>query len=171
MNTDNTGRCQHWNNAPAKTEFTYHQIICCRLVVHITGTVKQHTQDHKKWLAAAHYRIGVFTRPTLTWASEAGNRGVGPPGIWNLQQEKIVFLVSSRKNQISPLLAPSLEKYLEKSTSGLLWKKSFRRPWTLTGAKHFKSTPTVASFTHHNARIQSGVQPGNLIPRKFQNIA
>jgi len=48
--------------------------------------------------------------------------GVGRgAGIWNLQQKKAVFLVSSGKKQISPLLAP-LEKLLEKSNSALLEK-------------------------------------------------
>jgi len=39
-----------------------------------------------------------------------------------------VFLVSSDKNQISPL--SPLEKLLEKSTSGPPGKKSFQRPCT-----------------------------------------
>jgi len=40
--------------------------------------------------------------------------------------KKAVLLVSSGKKHISPLLAPYLEKLLEKSTSG----SSFRRPYT-----------------------------------------
>jgi len=36
--------------------------------------------------------------------------------------KKALFLVSSGKKQISPLLAP-LEKLLEKSISGLPWKE------------------------------------------------
>ena len=53
-------------------------------------------------------------------------RGVG---IYKFQQKIAVLLISSGRNLISPLLAP-VEKPWEKSTSGLPWKTSFRRPCT-----------------------------------------
>jgi len=42
-------------------------------------------------------------------------RGQSPPWILKFSTKTVVFLVSSGKNQTSPLLAPT-------------WKKSFRRP-------------------------------------------
>jgi len=52
-----------------------------------------------------------------TWAWEGGAGIQRHPGFWNFQK-KVVFVVSSGKNKISPLLAPY-------SPPG---KKSFRRP-------------------------------------------
>jgi len=44
-----------------------------------------------------------------------GGRGSWPPWILKYSAEMVVFLVSSGKNQVSPLLATP-------------WKKTFRRP-------------------------------------------
>jgi len=52
------------------------------------------------------------------WASEGGQ---GAPGFWTFQQQKVVFLVSSGKNQISPFWPPP-RKILEKSPNGHRWK-------------------------------------------------
>ena len=59
---------------------------------------------------------------------KGGGRGgaLAPLGFWNFQQENLVFVVSSRKNQISPLF-PTLEKF-RKIPKFPPWKKSFRHP-------------------------------------------
>ena len=61
------------------------------------------------------------------WCKGHGRRkeGRGAPGFWNFQLRKIVFLVSSRKNEIS-LLFPTPRKIVEKSHSAHPGKKSFR---------------------------------------------
>jgi len=61
---------------------------------------------------------------TSIWVSEEGQE-------FENFSKNAVFLISSAKKQISPLLAP-VEKLLEKSTSGPSWKNSFRRPCTQT---------------------------------------
>ena len=49
------------------------------------------------------------------WTSEGGGRwgALASLGFWNFQQKNVVFLVSSRKNQISPLFPPwkNLERF------------------------------------------------------------
>jgi len=50
-----------------------------------------------------------------------GGRGALDPWILKISAKKVVFLVSRRKKQILPLLAPP-RKILEKSPSGLPWK-------------------------------------------------
>jgi len=54
-------------NTPFTTFFAMIIILYWRLVVHITSTIAQH-KSTKKWLAIAHFRIGVCTRPTLIGA-------------------------------------------------------------------------------------------------------
>jgi len=53
-----------------------------------------------------------------TWASEGGQGKPRPPRILKFSAKKVVFLVLSGKNQISPLLCPP-GKILEKSHCGL----------------------------------------------------
>jgi len=65
----------------------------------------------------------------LPWCPKLVSGLVGRGQEFENFSQSAVFLVSSSKKQISPLLAP-LEKILEKSTSGPSWKKSFRRPCT-----------------------------------------
>jgi len=60
-------------------------------------------------------------------AMDVGREGLWSPWILKISAEKVVFLVSSEKNQISPFLLPPLEKRLEKSTNAPPLKKSFRR--------------------------------------------
>jgi len=61
-----------------------------------------------------------------------GFMGVGSgtcsPGFWNFQQLKVVFLVSTEKNQISPLLAPPWKNLGKIPYCLPPWKKSFRSP-------------------------------------------
>ena len=56
-----------------------------------------------------------------------GRRWGGGAGFWKFQQKTVVFLVSSGKNQISPLLV--LIKSFEKPPRPPSLAKSFRRPW------------------------------------------
>jgi len=47
-----------------------------------------------------------------SWASEAGGRGgLGSPCILKISAKKVVFLISSDKIQISPLLAPPWKNF------------------------------------------------------------
>jgi len=56
--------------------------------------------------------ISEFSDGQWSWASRGGTEeGQAPPGFWKCQQTKVVFSVSSRKKQISPLLV-HLEKFL-----------------------------------------------------------
>jgi len=59
-----------------------------------------------------------------------GRRNGGQvPWIVIISPKKVVFLVSSRKKQISPYLAPP-ENFWKNPLAVPLQKKSFRRPWT-----------------------------------------
>ena len=62
------------------------------------------------------------------WASKGRAGGTKAPWILKFSAKKVVFLVSSGKNQISPLLTP-LEKFRKNPLVPPSWKKSFRRPW------------------------------------------
>ena len=58
--------------------------------------------------------------------SSEGGQGAPLPWILKISAKNVVFLLSSGKKQISPLL-PSLEKFW-KNLQVPPWKKSFRRP-------------------------------------------
>jgi len=66
------------------------------------------------------------------WSCECMGVGRGEQGSMHFEifnKEKVVFLVFSKKKQISPLLA-TLEKFLKNLLVTPLCKKSFRRPWS-----------------------------------------
>jgi len=52
-------------------ELFTHMLVNTIIIIHLSqirGPCHRHnhtTQEHKKWLAIAHYRIGVCARPTL----------------------------------------------------------------------------------------------------------
>jgi len=56
--------------------------------------------------------------------------GLAPLDFEIFSNKKVVFLLSSGKKQISPLLTP-LEKFLKNPPVSPLWKKPFRRPCVL----------------------------------------
>jgi len=56
--------------------------------------------------------------------NHAGRKSFGPSWILKILAKKLVFLVLSGKEQISPLLDP-VKKVLKKFPSGSPWKKSF----------------------------------------------
>jgi len=76
----------------------------------------------RAWPTLLH-GIGVLVATMGVGRGRQSSPG-GAPSILKSSAKKVVFLLSSGKNQISPLLTP-----LEKSPGGLPWKKSFRRPW------------------------------------------
>jgi len=75
-----------------------------------------------------HNNLSVID--SLTWESEERQGGLSPCILKNIAK-KVVFLVSSGKKQISPLLALPLEKFWINPLVSPL-KKSFRRPCSLT---------------------------------------
>ena len=54
--------------------------------------------------------------------------GPRPPKNLKLLAKKVFFSTSRDENQISPLLASTLEKFLGKTPTSPPWQRSFRRP-------------------------------------------
>jgi len=82
------------------------------------------------------------------YTSEHGRRKVGgpfPTEFWKFHQKKVVFLVSRGKKQISPLLAPSPRKILEKNPSA---------PWKKSDA-HASEPECICSISSMSRRIQT----------------
>jgi len=58
-----------------------------------TGFTRFKTEKEDKWVRHWHYY-------TIANSNLLQIRGQDTPGFWNFQQKKVVFLVSSGKNQI-----------------------------------------------------------------------
>ena len=67
-----------------------------------------------EWLPCNEFVLSSAARMRTHGRRKGGQGGQGPPWILKFSAKKVVFLVSSGKNQISPLLTP-----LEKSPSAL----------------------------------------------------
>jgi len=80
-------------------------------------------------------------RHNMTMGVGKGQGGVGPPWVLKLLVKKVVFSISTGKNQISPLLVPPWKKFGKFFTVPL--EKILPTPMNMTSFKPVKSESDV----------------------------
>jgi len=76
----------------------------------LNGATTNKSAGHSKYIA---FRDGSQMFVTPTWASEGG-QGFHSPWILKISAKKVLFLISSGKKQISPLLATPSQNFGKK---------------------------------------------------------
>jgi len=102
----------------------------------VNGRRQNCQADAQSTEAAGVWQCSCTTKRTFFgWVIQNQISGIGIgrggrfalPGIWILQQKRVVFLVSRGKKRISLILTP-VQKFWKKPQVALPWKKFFRHP-------------------------------------------